>query len=344
MKVTAYLREDQPDPKGLCKIYIRVNQGNKRKYFPTEIKLKPGQWEKNKVVKHVNEKDLNRRIKNLIDQHLSEDVPTPKSFSEFTGDFIRKCEENKWRTKDTIRHYRSHVNMFLEFAGDNISLSDIDERLLSRYNKHMIEIGNSHNTIWNKFKTLKKFFKEAGITVKQSEKYTYKQGIPIFLTVEEVTKIRKCIDKLDDENPLKKVAKWFYLQCMIGVRVGRLKTLDVTKILSDGEIIIPAQKGGHPVSMPLSKEVRELLKSVGPLQITEEVYNRQLKLIAAFAGIHKNLSSHVARHTFAMRLMELGKNIEVVQTLLGHRKISTTQIYGRIQNKRIKEELKEFRY
>lgn len=65
---------------------------------------------------------------------------------------------------------------------------------------------------------------------------------------------------------------------------------------------------------------------------SNQKYNEVLKDIANAAGIKTKLTSHIARHTFAVRSIELGIPIEVISKILGHSDIKTTQIYAKIMN------------
>jgi len=71
-------------------------------------------------------------------------------------------------------------------------------------------------------------------------------------------------------------------------------------------------------------------------------YNRQLKRIAKLCQISKNMSSHLARHTFATLALTKGVSIESVSKMLGHTNINTTQIYARITDRKVGNEMKVF--
>jgi site-specific recombinase XerD len=71
-------------------------------------------------------------------------------------------------------------------------------------------------------------------------------------------------------------------------------------------------------------------------------YNKRLKEIAKLCGINKHITSHVARHTFATLALTKGVSIESVSKMLGHSNIRTTQIYAKITNKKIGNEMNQF--
>lgn len=335
MTVTAILRKDQPDKDNLCRIYIRVNKGNKRHYYSTEIKLKSNQFDK-KVKNHPQADKLNREIRNIIYAYEQGVIKEPATFSTFVDEMIKEARENKWRNESTLRIYSSQKDKFVRFAGD-VLLGEISHDLLKRYNTWMIKKGNSNNTVWSSFKFLKTVLKKAGIKI-DFPSVPYKQTSRTYLSSDEVKKIEK-------HETFKDEAKLFLLQCYTGVRFADLKTLYLNKEKSfdENRIVLSTNKTGEIVSMPLLPEVKKLLKKNINIPTLED-YNRKLKLIASAEKIKKNLSSHVARHTFAVRLAELKVSKEVAGKLLGHRKASTTDIYYKIQNARVDEEFKGFSY
>ncbi|WP_438865976.1 site-specific integrase, partial [Salinimicrobium oceani] len=106
-------------------------------------------------------------------------------------------------------------------------------------------------------------------------------------------------------------------------------------------------KSQTPMKMPLLEKAREILqKYENPVsQSFLPVYSNQktnnyLKEIADQCKIQKNLSFHVARHTFATTITQSnGVPIETVSKLLGHSKLSTTQIYARVVYQKIGEDM-----
>jgi len=79
-------------------------------------------------------------------------------------------------------------------------------------------------------------------------------------------------------------------------------------------------------------------------KITNEKTNLYLKEIADAVGIKKNLTFHMARHTFATTVtLSNGVPIETVSKLLGHTKLTTTQIYARVLDKKVSEDIEALR-
>ena len=76
--------------------------------------------------------------------------------------------------------------------------------------------------------------------------------------------------------------------------------------------------------------------------LSNQKTNSYLKEIADICGIKKNLTFHLARHTFATMSLSKGVPIESVSKMLGHTNIRTTQIYARITNKKIEHDMEQF--
>ena len=75
--------------------------------------------------------------------------------------------------------------------------------------------------------------------------------------------------------------------------------------------------------------------------LSNQKMNAYLKEIADLCGIKKNLTFHLARHTFATMSLSKGVPMESVSKMLGHTNIKTTQIYARITNKKIEHDMEE---
>ncbi|WP_017729728.1 tyrosine-type recombinase/integrase [Nafulsella turpanensis] len=84
----------------------------------------------------------------------------------------------------------------------------------------------------------------------------------------------------------------------------------------------------------LKKEGQELFGN-----LSNQYVNRCLKQLAFLAGLKRNLTFHMARHSCATLLLDMGLSYEVVQQILGHSNIRTTQIYGKVRKEAVKKAL-----
>ena len=144
-----------------------------------------------------------------------------------------------------------------------------------------------------------------------------------------------------------------------GLRVSELIALPKTAARTKEPLIAVVGKGNKERLVPLSdpsraamRQYRKLLDEIAPGQATSrwlfpadsdsghlsrQVFARDLKVVGAAAGISsKRLSPHVLRHAFASHLLQGGADLRVVQDLLGHADISTTQIYTHVLDERAK--------
>jgi site-specific recombinase XerD len=158
-----------------------------------------------------------------------------------------------------------------------------------------------------------------------------------------------------DIERLDRVRDLFIFSCYTGISYVDIMNLTENHIVKgiDGSnwIMTKRQKTKSPVKVPLLGKAEELIKkyknhpmtqvtnSLMPI-ITNEKLNQYLKEVAFYCGIKKNLTFHMARHTFATTVtLSNGVPIETVSKLLGHTKIATTQIYARVIERKVSEDM-----
>lgn len=172
-----------------------------------------------------------------------------------------------------------------------------------------------------------------------------------FLTQNEIlTIINKeiTIDRLD------KVRDIFIFCCYTGLSYADVNQLSLKNIIVDDENInwihTERKKTKVPVWVPMFDIPLQIIakyKDKLPNQkllpsISNQKMNAYLKEIGDICGIEKNLTCHLARHTFATLSLNGGVSIESVSNMLGHTKISTTQIYAKLLKNKIRDEMNNF--
>ena len=138
-----------------------------------------------------------------------------------------------------------------------------------------------------------------------------------------------------------------------GMRVSELVSLKRAQVMRDASFLTIRGKGSKERIVPLTDRARDTVKTyVATLEpgspwlfpaggetgyLSRQVFARELKGLAARAGISAaRISPHVLRHAFASHLLAGGADLRVVQTLLGHSDISTTQIYTHVLDEKLR--------
>lgn len=353
MKVTAILK-GMIDSNGHQPIQIRIADGTRRQFMPTKIKIDPKLWDApKKRIKpaHPKASQHNKTLEALIIQYQAQAAEgavkkMPNlSFKEYADRSIEQWELS--RKDGTMRQLRSQRDKVLDFA-PSLMLSQVTTEWLYSYMAHRKGKGNNSNTIWTAFKFLKQLLHKAeseGLLKENPFKKfkdmpKYRDPVKVWLTVEEIEKIDAYLLEPTISPELFFIGTWFLIACYTGLRLSDLKAFSKKNIVGQ-RLILSTVKTAEVVSLPINDRLKSYFERIEykPLHYTGEAYNRLLKVLATGAKISKNITSHTARHSAAMRLANAGVSIEVTAKILGQRNIATTAIYYRISNQRIDDEL-----
>lgn len=173
--------------------------------------------------------------------------------------------------------------------------------------------------------------------------------LPVVLSVKEIDDIVQCIDLSKPEGQRNKaIIEVLYGS---GLRVSELIGLQLSKLYIEEGYMLVEGKGSKQRLVPLSPQS---IKQIGLWKIDRNAMNIKkgnedilflnrrgskltramiftiVKDLAMLAGIHKNVSPHTFRHSFATHLLENGANLRAIQQLLGHESITTTELYTHI--------------
>jgi integrase len=124
-----------------------------------------------------------------------------------------------------------------------------------------------------------------------------------------------------------------------------LKPENIERVGEDCWLVNTRRKTHKPYRVYLLPKVMEVIekykggKSLLP-PVRLNVYNTELDVIAGLCGIKKHITSHTARHTYALILLRAGIPLEVIQSQMGHSKISTTQIYSKMEQEIVRRAMR----
>jgi len=188
--------------------------------------------------------------------------------------------------------------------------------------------------------------------------------LPKTLTLAEVDRLLNIAAHSNPQAPLPVRLRAARLACLVellyatGLRVSELITLPASAARRDTRVLVVRGKGNKERLVPLNNAAKNsmanylsllaqsghtagskwLFPSFGESgHLTRQHFARELKVLGAAAGLRAaQISPHVLRHAFASHLLHNGADLRVVQTLLGHADISTTQIYTHVIEERLK--------
>lgn len=338
--------------KGKSKVALSVNQ---------ELESVLGQIYNHRL--DLQERGKTVSARKLMDAYLGKDQTGPtllELFSNHNNDMSERVGIDF--APLTLQRYEvahRHIKKYLERQNKkDIELAEVNHEFITGF-EHYLKLGGcQHNSAMKHMKALKKII---GIALSRDliridpfkrYKITTKKVDRAYLNEYEL----KLITELELKMPRTELVRdLFLVQCYTGLAFKDLYELkpENVQVGVDGEkwIFIKRGKTDTPSRIPILPDVEPILdkyaghpisKKRGTLLpvFSNQKMNSYLKEIADKAGIRKELTTHVARHTFATTIaLSNGLPMETTSKILGHTKISTTQIYGRILDHKIAEDM-----
>ena len=271
------------------------------------------------------------------------------------SDFVTHMLSNKM-SMNTIENYKRYILQMITWA--NKSPKKINKEDLERYKTYMsIEKKYSKGSMYIHIKGIQAFFEFLKMDIARELKPPKRpESLPKYLSEDEMSKIFE-VAKIDKTNGLRDYAILTVLG-YTGLRVNELcslnaedidfneRTIKVTMGKGDKDrIVIFEEKTEQALKNHLMDKTRYLSKSEpNALFVTaqcERILPRSVELLvhkyAEKAGIPKKVTPHVFRHTMATMLLKHGADIRIIQQLLGHSSIATTQIYTHVDEGMLKK-------
>ena len=260
-------------------------------------------------------------------------------YTDYLNKVRNKFDSNDITVED-IRSFLAHLKR------DHISSSSMSRKLSSIKSFHKFLVTNHYANI-NVAKLI--------TNPKQEKK------LPVVLSVEEIDMLLNAFDS--ESSPLELRNKTMIeLTYSCGLRVSELINMKISDIHLQMKILDIYGKGKKERIVPIGDEALTLigkyLENARPKlassksrdfmflnrdgdQMSRQMFFLIIKKKAKEAGITKEISPHKLRHSFATHLLERGLDLRLIQELLGHESISTTEIYTHINDARLKEIFQE---
>ena len=284
---------------------------------------------------------------------------------EIFNRYMNYLEAERNASPYTVRNYTTDLLHFFNFlrTKEISSLKEVDRHVVRDYLSHLMEKGFVKASIARKLSAIRSFYR-----------YLHREGIvptnplatisspkldkrlPSFLTIEEVERLLEAPDLSKPQGQRDRaILELLYAS---GLRVSELAQLTLKQIDLDTNEIRVWGKGSKErvvlMGEPAAKALKEYLsrdrsKLLGDKKsnavfvtkygqrLTERGVQKRLEEIAKKAGIDKRVHPHLLRHTFATHLLDGGADLRVVQELLGHANLSSTQIYTHVTKSQAKK-------
>ncbi len=272
--------------------------------------------------------------------------------------YVRYLTAERHASSYTVRNYTHDLRHFLDFLNQEnvISLRDVDRFLLRHYIKSLLEQGFDKASVAGKLSALRSFYRylmqenivssNPLVTVSSPK---LDRRLPSFLSADEV---KLLLDRVDNSTPLGQRDKaMLELLYAAGLRVSEMVALDVGSVNLETREIRVWGKGskervalmGEPAAAALDRYLgdgrRQLVDNSRTealfvnrygKRLSERAVQTAIRRYAIEAGLDKKVHPHMLRHSFATHLLDGGADLRVVQELLGHANLSTTQVYTHV--------------
>ncbi len=272
---------------------------------------------------------------------------------------------DKHYSNNTIESYKRDLTKFYVYIDKDLKKVSKDD--IKDYLKHLYDDNMNERSIARNISTLKTFYKFLNILkiinnnpVDSISSPKLGKKLPNTLSEEDINKLLniKLIDNYSYRN--KAMLELMYAT---GLRVSELVNLKVYDVNLEEAIVKTMGKGSKERIIPIGDYALNALKiyineyrsSLFKREVNDYLFlnnhgkpmTRQgffkiIKKLASEQGITKEFSPHTLRHSFATHLLSHGADLRIIQELLGHSDVSTTQIYTHVSNEELEDTFKKY--
>lgn len=284
---------------------------------------------------------------------------------EISEHFVDSLWLEKGLSENTLSAYRTDLNKFIAFTESQFSgfsLEQVSKDQIEFYLAHRYDIGLSERSTARFLSSLRSFCqyllqkgvrKDDPMRLLQNPKLP--QSLPKSITEEQVDAL---LNEPNVENPIELRDKaMLEVLYATGLRVSELVGLRMGQLGMQQGVVRVTGKGNKERLVPLGEvaldwlteylkkgrgqllknETDVLFPSKRGVVMTRQTFWHRIKHYSKLCGINVELSPHTLRHAFATHLLNHGADLRVVQMLLGHSDLSTTQIYTHVATERLQQ-------
>jgi len=285
-------------------------------------------------------------------------IQSRESRERLIRDYLRYLEAERHASPYTVRNYTHDLRHFLEFlsAREVVALTEVDRHLLRRYIASLQEEGFEKASVARKMSALRSFYRylmqeniisaNPLLTVSSPK---LEKRLPSFLSNDEVTRLLEVPDTTTPQGQRDRaMLELFYAS---GLRVSEMVRLDLSDVDleareirvwgkgSKERVVLMGQPAVSALKLYLGEGREKLLGKSRSDALFINRYGKRLserslqKIISRYAvkaGLNKRVHPHMLRHSFATHLLDGGADLRVVQELLGHANLTSTQIYTHV--------------
>lgn len=277
---------------------------------------------------------------------------------QYIEEFIDYIIIERGLSTNTSESYNRDLIKYDSFLNKSIDLVDYID--IEKYIEHLKKEGLSESTICRNIVSIKNFHKYVSRIYNKKdpsetiERPKIKKRLPSVLSISDIDNILN-INTINDFDYRNKAM--LELMYATGLRVSELVNLNVNDIDIENSVVRCFGKGNKERIIPIGDiaidSIREYLERRSSMlkgyitdylfinnhgnKLTRQGFFKILKIIAKKQGVNKSFSPHTLRHSFATHLLENNVDLRIIQELLGHENISTTQVYTHLQNNLIKK-------
>lgn len=350
-------------------VEIECSQSGRRIYFTTHTYVRPGQFCRGSIVDVPNAQGLNFALYRMIQDIerveleyikrgvevtlpiLKEAVRAHISPAAKISEFGMQVVEQSDRKHLTKQNYQTLLNNMEKFRRGSL-ITDIDYQYIVSYDKWLRDSGIAHNTRISRLRLLRALLNEAKkrdiISFNPFDRFRIQQMVSKkgYITKEQLRRL----ENLSLRGTEDLVRDAFLVGCYTGLRFSDITTLR-DEHLVNGWLTRNMSKTGFMVDIPVSTlfdgKLLKIVEKYGAIsKLTKALgsncaVNRTLRNILDRIGVDPKITFHSSRHTFATLLVQNHTPITTVQKLLGHQKVTTTQIYSEVDRRSIMNDLKK---